>query len=84
MKVVRHRLDTWDRRHEDSPERLTRLEQQMNHQNEKLEGMEEGITQINATLGKIATKVTWGLGAAAMLMILFDKVWPILAKGVGA
>jgi len=84
MKVVKHRLDEWDRRHQHSPERLTKLEQQMTHQNEKLDDMEQGISQINVTLQKIATKVTYGLGGAAVFMVMFDKVWPIIAKGLGS
>ncbi|QXZ11676.1 hypothetical protein KVQ82_16410 [Pseudomonas sp. AO-1] len=84
MKVVRHRLDTWDRRHENSPERLTKLEQQFEHQSDKLDDLETGIENINKAIGRMGTKITYGLGAAAAIMVMFDKIWPIISKGLGS
>lgn len=82
MKVVVHRLNEWDRRHQTSPERLTKLEQQMTHQNEKLEDMGEGISKIDSAVEKLGAKIAWGIGAGAAFMVMFDKVWPFLAKGL--
>lgn len=83
MKVVKHRLDQFDRRHESAPERLTKLEQQFAHQTEKLDDMEVGIGKINASVDRMGHKITWGIGAGAAFMVMFDKVWPFLAKGFG-
>ncbi|WP_256662127.1 hypothetical protein [Pseudomonas sp. F(2018)] len=84
MKVVKHRLDQWDRRHEHSPERLTKLEQQFENQADKLDHLEEGISKINAAVENMGAKITWGLGAAATIMVMFDKFWPLLMKGLGS
>ena len=83
MKVVKHRLDQFDRRHESAPERLTKLEQEFAHQTEKLDEVEMGIGKINASVDRMGHKIPWGIGARAAFMVMFDKVWPFLAKGFG-
>lgn len=84
MKVVVHRLNQFDRRHESAPERLTKLEQQFEHQSDKLDDLEAGIGKINSSVEKMGHKITWGIGAGAAFMVMFDKIWPFLAKGFGA
>jgi len=80
MKVNSHRLKELERRHDQSPERLTKLEQQFAHQSDKLDDLEVGISRINTSVEKMGAKITWGLGAAAAIMVMFDKVWPFIAK----
>lgn len=84
MKVVKHRLDTWDRRHESAPERLTKLEQQFSNQSDKLDELEAGISKINTAVEKMGTKITYGLALAAGAMIVLDRLWPLISKGLGS
>lgn len=82
MQVVLWRLGEIDRRHDSSPERLAKVEQVMAYQSEKLDDLEEGITRIQRSVEKMGTKITWGLSAAATLMIVLDKAWPFIVKGL--
>lgn len=82
MKVVTFRLHQWDRRHENSPERLTKLEQQFAHQSEKLDHLESGIIKINDSVQRMSTKITYGVGFAVALMFILDKAWPFVVKGL--
>jgi DNA repair ATPase RecN len=76
------RLNQWDRRHESSPERLAKVEQVIAYQSEKLDDMEHGIARIQRSVEKMGTKITWGLSAAATLMIVLDKAWPFIIGGL--
>jgi len=82
MQVVKWRLNEIDRRHDSSPERLAKVEQVMAYQSEKLDDMEQGITRIQRSVEKMGTKITWGLSAAATLMIVLDKAWPFIVGGL--
>jgi hypothetical protein len=84
MKVAMFRLHQWDRRHENSPERLTKLEQQFENQADKLDDLEAGISMINRAVERMGTKITYGLGFAAALMVALDKAWPYITKGIGS
>jgi len=83
MKVVSFRLHQWDRRHENSPERLTKLEQQFENQADKLDDLEAGIAKINSSVQKMGTKLQIGIGAMVTIGFLFDKFWPLVMKGLG-
>jgi len=82
MKVVNFRLHQWDRRHENHPERLARLEQQFANQSDKLDDLEAGISEINKTVQRMGTKITYGVGFAVAVMIALDKAWPFIIKGL--
>ena len=82
MKVVRWRLDEMDRRHDSSPDRLTKVEQVMAYQSEKLDDMEHGIARIQSSVEKMGNKITWGLGAGSALMIILNKAWPLIMGGL--
>lgn len=84
MKVATFRLHQWDRRHENSPERLTKLEQQFTNQAEKLDELEIGISKINDSVHQMGTKITYGVGFAVAIMVALDKAWPYIAKGLGS
>lgn len=56
----------------------------MTHQNEKLEDMADGISKIDTAVEKLGAKIAWGIGAGAAFMVMFDKVWPLITKGLGS
>ncbi len=84
MAVHRHRLDKLDLDHGQSPHRITKLEQQFDFQNKQLKAIGESQEQMSTKLDAMGNKIAYGLGAAAVIMVLLDKLWPFLAKGFGA
>lgn len=84
MKVMRYRLDEMARRHDNSPERLVKLEQAMEHQSEKLDGMGDGITKVQNAVDKIGNKLAYGVGIAVAVTVMLNKFWPFIMKGLGA
>lgn len=84
LAVHRHRLDKIDQDHGQSPHRITKLEQQFEFQNKQLRSIGETQAVMVEKVDKLARSIAWGLGAAATIMVLFDKLWPFLTKGLGA
>ncbi|HCJ30199.1 MAG TPA: hypothetical protein DHV63_13110 [Pseudomonas sp.] len=82
--VTRHRLNAFDREHGQSPNRLTKLEQQFEHQSRQLTAIGDSQEEMASKMDKMGDKISYGLGAAAIILALFDKVWPYIAKGFGA
>jgi DNA repair ATPase RecN len=82
MQVVKWRLIEVERRHDSSPERLAKVEQVMAYQSEKLDDMEQGITRIQRSVERMGTKITLGFGAAATVMMVLDKAWPFIVRGL--
>ena len=79
--VTRHRLDRFDRDHAQSPNRLTKLEQQFEHMTRQLTAIGESQDEVSGKVDTLSTKLTYGLGAAAVVLAVFDKMWPYIAKG---
>lgn len=79
--VTRHRLNAFDREHGTSPTRLTKLEQQFEHQTRQLSSISESQDEMADKMDSMGNKIAYGLGAAAVILALFDKVWPYIAKG---
>lgn len=84
MAVARHDLARLERTHETSPHRLTKLEEQFSFQNKQLQAIGETQEQMSAKMDALGNKIAYGLGAAAVILALFDKLWPLLTKGIGA
>ncbi|MNY74463.1 hypothetical protein D3C86_2135040 [compost metagenome] len=84
MKVVNFRMHQWDRRLENHPERLAKLEQQFEHQSEKLDAMEKGIQKISESVERMGSKITYGVGFAVAIMLVLDKAWPFIVKGLAS
>ncbi len=84
MAVHRHRLDKIDQDHGQSPHRITKLEQQFDFQNKQLKAIGESQEQMSTKLDAMGNKIAYGLGAAAVIMVVLDKLWPVLTKGFGA
>lgn len=78
MQVLKWRISEVDRRHDSSPERLAKVELVVAHLSEKLDDIELGMSRIEGIVDKIGTKIAWGLGAAAMLLFVINKAWPLL------
>lgn len=83
MAVHAHRLNRMDAEHGSSPNRLTKLEQQFEFQTKQLVAIGESQEEVAAKVDKLGSKIAYGMGAAAVILAIFDKVWPLLAKGVG-
>jgi uncharacterized coiled-coil protein SlyX len=83
MAVVKNNIRQLQEQHNESPGRIIRLEQQFAHQSDKLDDLEVGMERVNSTIEKMGTKITWALGAVAGGMILVDKLWPVISKGLG-
>jgi chorismate synthase len=79
--VTRHRLDRFDRDHAQSPNRLTKLEQQFEHMTRQLTAIGESQDEVAGKVDTLSNKLTYGLGAAAVVLAVFDKMWPYIAKG---
>ena len=78
MNVSKWRLSEAERKHESSPERLAKVEIVVANLSEKLDDIELGMSRIEGSVDKVATKITWGLGAAAAILFMVDKAWPII------
>ncbi|GLK88306.1 hypothetical protein [Pseudomonas turukhanskensis] len=84
MAVHRHRLAKIDQDHGSSPHRLTKLEQQFEFQTKQLQAIGETQALMVGKVDKLGRSIAYGLGAAAVILALFDKAWPFLVKGFGA
>lgn len=82
--VTRHRLDRFDRDHAQSPNRLTKLEQQFDHMTRQLTAIGESQDEVAEKVDTLSTKLTYGIGAGVVLVAVFDKLWPFVAKGFGS
>lgn len=77
MHTVKHRLDRFDRHHEDIPVRVNRLELIAQNQSELLKGL-------SADVKGMGQKVMYGLGAAGALMALIQLVGPHILRAIAA
>lgn len=82
MAVARHDLARLERTHETSPHRITKLEEQLTFQNRQLQSIGESQEEMSAKVDALGNKIAYGLGAAAVILAIFDKVWPLLTKGI--
>lgn len=82
MAVVKHDQARFERIHELSPHRITKLEEQFSFQNKQLQAIGETQEQMSTKMDALGNKIAYGLGAAAVILALFDKVWPLLTKGI--
>ena len=82
--VTRHRLDRFDRDHAQSPNRLTKLEQQFEHMTRQLTAIGESQDEVSEKVDKLGGKLSYGIGAGVVLLAVFDKVWPFITKGFGS
>jgi hypothetical protein len=83
MAVVKSDQVRFERVHEHSPNRLTKLEQQFEFQTKQLSSISESQDEMSDKVDKLGGKIAYGLGAAAVILALFDKVWPLITKGIG-
>lgn len=81
MKVVKHQIQQFERRHETAPERLGKLEQQFAHLSDDIGELKTGVAGINAAIGRMGTKMSYAVGIAVAALYLFDKFWPIISAG---
>lgn len=84
MAVVKSEHARFERLHDQSPHRITKLEEQFSFQNKQLQAIGETQEQMSNKMDALGNKIAYGLGAAAVILALFDKLWPLLTKGIGA
>jgi chromosome segregation ATPase len=82
QSVTEHRLNSFDRAHEMTPNRLTKLEQQFENLTRQLSIIGTTLKDISIKQDVIGKQIAYGLGAAAVLIVAFDKVWPLIS-GIG-
>ncbi|MFG3398672.1 hypothetical protein ACQKEK_02445 [Pseudomonas sp. NPDC077408] len=82
--VTRHRLDRFDKDHAQSPNRLTKLEQQFEHMTRQLTAIGESQDEVAGKVDTLSSKLTYGIGAGFALVAVFDKIWPLISKGFGS
>lgn len=75
MHLVKHRLDRFDRHHEDLPMRVGRLELIAQTQSELLKSL-------NTNVDGMGKKVMYGLGAAGAIITVGQVVVPIILRAV--
>ena len=75
MHLVKHRLDRFDRHHEDLPMRVGRLELIAQTQSELLKSLDVNVRE----MGK---KVMYGLGAAGAIISVVQIFGPHLLRAV--
>lgn len=83
MKVVKFRLDVFDRRHETMPERVSKMEQAMAHQSEQFDDLKDGLVAIDGKVDKLASKLAYVMASGAVFIFILDKAWPFITKGFG-
>jgi chromosome segregation ATPase len=79
QSVTEHRLNSFDRAHEMTPNRLTKLEQQFENLTRQLSIIGTTLKEISNKQDVVGKQIAYGLGAGAVLLVVLDKVWPMIA-----
>lgn len=87
MAVARDNIDRFERIHEATPGRITRLEEQFNYQNRQLQvigetqlAMNTKQSEMSQKLDKIGGKLAQGLAVGCALWAVLQLVGPTLLK----
>lgn len=86
QSVTEHRLSSFDRTHEMTPNRLTKLEQQFENLTKQLSIIGTTLKDISNKQDAVGKQIAYGLGAAGVMIVAFDKFWPVvtdIAKAAG-
>jgi len=84
QSVTEHRLNSFDRTHEMTPNRLTKLEQQFENLTRHLASIGVTLKSISDKQDAVGMQIAYGLGGAAVILFMIDKAWPTIASAVGS
>lgn len=82
LSMTERDMARFDRTHELTPHRLTTLEQQYENLTRQLASIGSTLASISEKQDAVGRKIAYGMGAAAVFLVAFDKFWPFLTQGI--